>query len=68
VPREKWYDAVAQDWFIQRARELEVESQAPAPILLGRHLLELGLEPGPRIGGDYESSLRDAIGWTGEDA
>ncbi len=50
VPREKWYDAAAQDWFIQRARELDVESQAPAPILLGRHLLELGLEPGPRIG------------------
>lgn len=50
VPREKWYDAEAQEWFIARARELEVESQAPAPMLLGRHLLELGLEPGPRIG------------------
>lgn len=50
VPREKWYDAEAQEWFIQRARELAVESQAPGPILLGRHLLEMGLEPGPRIG------------------
>jgi len=50
VPREKWYDAAAQDWFIARARELEVESKAPAPILLGRHLLEMGLQPGPRIG------------------
>ena len=50
VPREKWYDAAAQDWFIARARELAVESKAPAPILLGRHLLEMGLEPGPRIG------------------
>jgi len=50
VPREKWYDAVAQDWFIERARELAVESKAPAPLLLGRHLLEMGLEPGPRIG------------------
>jgi len=50
VPREKWYDAAAQDWFIERARELAVESKAPAPILLGRHLLEMGLEPGPRIG------------------
>ena len=50
VPREKWYDADAQDWFIARARELEVESQAPGPLLLGRHLLEMGLEPGPRIG------------------
>jgi tRNA nucleotidyltransferase (CCA-adding enzyme) len=50
VPREKWYDAEAQDWFIQRARELEVESQAPLPLLQGRHLLEMGLEPGPRVG------------------
>ena len=50
VPREKWYDAEAQDWFIARARELEVELKPPAAILLGRHLLEMGLEPGPRIG------------------
>ena len=50
VPREKWYDAEAQEWFIKRARELDVESQAPAPILLGRHLLEMGLNSGPRIG------------------
>jgi tRNA nucleotidyltransferase (CCA-adding enzyme) len=50
VPREKWYDAAAQEWFIERARELEVVSKAPAPILLGRHLLEMGLPAGPRIG------------------
>jgi tRNA nucleotidyltransferase (CCA-adding enzyme) len=50
VPREKWYTADAQEWFIERARELEVEQRPPAPILLGRHLLEMGLEPGPRIG------------------
>ena len=50
VPREKWFTAEAQDWFIERARELEVEQRPPAPILLGRHLLEMGLEPGPRVG------------------
>jgi tRNA nucleotidyltransferase (CCA-adding enzyme) len=50
VPRDKWYDAAAQEWFIERARELDVVSQAPAPILLGRHLLEMGLAPGPRVG------------------
>jgi len=50
LPREKWYDAAAQEWFIQRAKELEVEKQPPAPLLLGRHLLEMGLEPGPRVG------------------
>jgi tRNA nucleotidyltransferase (CCA-adding enzyme) len=50
VPPEKCFDAEAQEWFIAHARELQVQEQPPAPILLGRHLLELGLEPGPRIG------------------
>lgn len=50
VPREKWYTADAQEWFIQRAKELEVDRQPPAPILLGRHLLEMGLQPGPQVG------------------
>ena len=50
VPREKWYDSAAQEWFIARARDLEVEQQPPPPLLMGRHLLEMGLEPGPRIG------------------
>src|SRR5258705_5140008 len=49
VPREKWYGAEAQEWFIHRARELEVELTPPAPILLGRHLLETGLTPGPKL-------------------
>ena len=31
-------------------RELGLERGAPAPILLGRHLLELGMNPGPRMG------------------
>ncbi|MEP6820531.1 MAG: HD domain-containing protein [bacterium] len=50
VPREKWFTSEAQEWFIERARELEVEQQPPAPLLLGRHLLEMGMEPGPRVG------------------
>jgi tRNA nucleotidyltransferase (CCA-adding enzyme) len=50
VPQEKWYGSDAQEWFIQRAKELNVEQRPPEPLLLGRHLLGLGLEPGPRIG------------------
>jgi tRNA nucleotidyltransferase (CCA-adding enzyme) len=50
VPREKRFGSEAQDWFIEHARELKVEQQPPAPILLGRHLLEMGLQAGPRIG------------------
>jgi tRNA nucleotidyltransferase (CCA-adding enzyme) len=50
VAREKWFDAAAQEWFIKRARELSVERAAPAAILMGRHLLEMGLQPSPRVG------------------
>ncbi len=44
------FDCTAMDWFLDRARGLGVEHRPPGPILLGRHLLELGLTPGPRIG------------------
>jgi tRNA nucleotidyltransferase (CCA-adding enzyme) len=50
VPQEKWYGSEAQEWFIQRARELDVAQRAPDPLLLGRHLLALGIGPGPRVG------------------
>ena len=44
------FDCSAMDWFRERAHALGVEHRPPAPILLGRHLLALGLQPGPRIG------------------
>lgn len=44
------FDCSAMDWFIDRARRLGVERQPVPPLLLGRHLLALGLEPGPRVG------------------
>jgi tRNA nucleotidyltransferase (CCA-adding enzyme) len=44
------FDCSAMDWFLERARALGVEHRPPAPLLMGRHLLELGLSPGPRVG------------------
>ena len=44
------FDCSAMDWFLERARRLGVEHQPPAPLVLGRHVLALGLEPGPRVG------------------
>lgn len=38
------------DWIRRRARELEVEQQAPAPLITGKDLLERGWESGPAIG------------------
>lgn len=44
------FDCSAMDWFLERARQLGVEHAPPPPILLGRHLLALGVKPGPRMG------------------
>ena len=44
------FDCSAMDWFIDRARLLGVEHQPPAPLVLGRHVLALGVPPGPRVG------------------
>ena len=59
------FDCSAMDWFIERARALGVEHQPPKSLLMGRHLLDLGLTPGPRIGEVlkevYEKQLDGAI-------
>jgi len=59
------FDCSAHDWFLERARELGVQNAPPRPILLGRHLLALGVEPGPRMGeilrAAYERQLDGVI-------
>jgi tRNA nucleotidyltransferase (CCA-adding enzyme) len=59
------FDCSAMDWFIERARALGVEHQPPTPLLMGRHLLDLGLTPGPGVGEIlkqvYEKQLDGAI-------
>lgn len=37
-------------WLLDKAKALRVESQAPLPIVMGRHLLALGIQPGPDMG------------------
>ncbi len=44
------FDCTAMDWFLERAHALGVQHEPPKPILMGRHLLELGLQPGPAMG------------------
>ncbi len=44
------FNCDAMNWFLDRARALGVEHRPPGPILLGRHLLDLGVNPGPRMG------------------
>lgn len=44
------FNCEAMDWFRERAHALGVQHAPPGPILLGRHLLELGVKPGPKMG------------------
>jgi tRNA nucleotidyltransferase (CCA-adding enzyme) len=44
------FDCSAMDWFVERARNLGVDRRPPERLVLGRHLLALGLTPGPRVG------------------
>jgi tRNA nucleotidyltransferase (CCA-adding enzyme) len=48
--RDGTFDCSGIDWFATRARELGVEHRPPDPILKGRHLIELGVSPGPQMG------------------
>lgn len=45
----------AGQWLLERAHALDVASQAPSPIVMGRHLIGLGLAPGKEF-----KSLLDA--------
>ncbi|HXW05743.1 MAG TPA: hypothetical protein VD833_10960 [Vicinamibacterales bacterium] len=44
------FDCTGIDRFLERARALGVEHRAPEAVLMGRHLLDLGMTPGPRVG------------------
>jgi tRNA nucleotidyltransferase (CCA-adding enzyme) len=64
------FDCSAMDWFLERARALGVEHEPPAPLVQGRHLLALGMAPGPEVGAllrqIYERQLDGAIATTEE--
>jgi tRNA nucleotidyltransferase (CCA-adding enzyme) len=63
--RSGGFDCSAMDWFIERARALGVEHQPPASLLMGRHLLALGVPAGPQVGSVlkqvYERQLDGAV-------
>ena len=59
------FDCSAMDWFLDRARSIGADKGPPRPILLGRHVLDLGVKPGPRVGeilkAVYEQQLDGTI-------
>ena len=59
------FPPVAMEWFLERVRHLEVAERPPDPLLQGRHVLELGVLPGPEVGrivrAVYERQLDGAV-------
>ena len=44
------FDCTAMDWFLERSKGLLKNQGIPEPFLRGRHVLALGLPPGPKVG------------------
>jgi tRNA nucleotidyltransferase (CCA-adding enzyme) len=56
----------AGEIFLERAKQLEVSLEAPRDAVLGRHLIERGLAPGPEFGVILERcrEIQDERGWS----
>lgn len=58
-------DDPAGRWLMERAEQLRVKDSAPKPLVQGRHLIALGLTPGPQFGPllrqCYEAQLDGSI-------
>lgn len=49
-PPRPFDDSPHGAWLLERAQALRVETAQPTPLVMGRHLLELGVEEGPHLG------------------
>jgi tRNA nucleotidyltransferase (CCA-adding enzyme) len=64
-PKESPETAALIQQLVSRSHELEVREAAPKPILLGRHLVDLGRKPGPEfkrvLAASFEAQLDGAF-------
>jgi tRNA nucleotidyltransferase (CCA-adding enzyme) len=51
----------AGEWLTERACALEVEASAPKPLVMGRHLIQLGLTPGAHFGPILEACFNAQV-------
>ncbi len=65
-PQERREDDPSADWLEARAAALDLVARTPKPLILGRHLVERGLSPGPDFGPllerCFEAQLDGAFG------
>jgi tRNA nucleotidyltransferase (CCA-adding enzyme) len=45
--RAKARDSREEDWLLEQAKEMKVDQGGPKPLLMGRHLQQMKLKPGP---------------------
>ena len=59
------FPPVAMEWFLERVQQLDVAERPPLPILMGRHVVAMGVSPGPEVGrivhAVYERQLDGAV-------
>ena len=59
------FPPVAMEWFLEKVRALDVAEHPPEPLLRGRHVLALGVAPGPEVGrivrAVYEAQLDGTV-------
>lgn len=53
------HNLAAINWLLSRANNLKVKDSAPEPLILGRHLIDIGLKPGKYFG-EFLSQCYDA--------
>lgn len=66
-PPLPWDGFPAGDWLLAQAEQLSLDAAAPKPIVLGRHLIELGLEPGRYFGPLLETCFEAQLDGAFED-
>jgi len=64
-PRED--DFPEGPWLLKRAEELKVKDSEPKPIILGRHLIDRGLKPGPAFSPILEHCFEEQLDGTFKD-
>lgn len=51
-------------WLLEKTEALAIQDNAPKPILLGRHLLELNIQPGPQFGKILDRAYQEQLDGT----
>jgi tRNA nucleotidyltransferase (CCA-adding enzyme) len=62
IPAEKEKSQETFEWFLECARDCKVEKTTEIePILKGRHLIEMGMKPGPEMGKVLETVFQQQL-------